>query len=338
MSDSLRPERLDDFTGQAQLVHDLNILLQAARERGDNPDHILLGGPPGLGKTTLAQIVANELGQNLVPTSAPALERPGDLLSVLTGLSAPSVVFVDEIHALPRKTEEMLYSALEDRHVDVVVGEGPSARTIRLPLEPFTLVGATTTMGSLTGPLRDRFGFIGRLTPYTDGDLARIVTRSAELLEVPITSGGAREIAIRSRGTPRIANRWLRRVRDWAQIHDRGTITATVARTALERHGIDQIGLDQLGRDILTHAISRFNGGPVGLTALASSLGETESTIAAAYEPLLMRQGLWQRTRAGRIVTPDGYRHVGMTPPERYDSETAEMSDRPTAQEQLDLP
>lgn len=317
MSDPLRPHKLSEFTGQPQLAHDLDILLQAAVARGDNPDHILLAGPPGLGKTTLAQIVANELGQELVATSAPALERPSDLLSVLSALNAPSVVFVDEVHALPRKTEEMLYSALEDRHVDVIIGDGPSARTIRLPLVPFTLVGATTNMGSLTGPLRDRFGFIGRVSPYTPEDLASIVHRSAALLEVDITGGGAREIALRSRGTPRIANRWLRRVRDWAQIHDAPTITSAVARDALERHGIDELGLDQLGRDILTHAITRFNGGPVGLSALAASVGETETTIAAAYEPILMAHGLWQRTRAGRVVTPAGYTHVGMTPPEQ---------------------
>lgn len=315
MSDPLRPARLTDFTGQPQLVHDLEVLLRAAQDRGDNPDHILLAGPPGLGKTTLAQIVANELGQPLVSTSAPALERPGDLLSVLSGITAPSVVFVDEIHALQRKTEEMLYSALEDRHVDVIVGEGPAARTIRLPLTPFTLIGATTSMGTLTGPLRDRFGFLGRVAPYTVPDLTRIVERSAHLLGVTITRGGAEEIARRSRGTPRVANRWLRRVRDWAQLNNHDTISASVAKRALTKHGIDEIGLDQLGRDILTCAITQFNGGPVGLNALAAAVGENEATIANAYEPLLMAHGLWQRTRAGRVVTLAAYQHLGLAAP-----------------------
>lgn len=334
MSDPLRPGRLAEFTGQPQLVHDLDVLLRAALDRGDNPDHILLAGPPGLGKTTLAQIVANELGQPLIATSAPALERPGDLLSVLSGLNTPSVVFVDEIHALQRKTEEMLYSALEDLHVDVIVGEGPAARTIRLPLTPFTLVGATTSLGSLTGPLRDRFGFLGRVAPYSVADLTRIVERSSTLLGVSITRGGAEEIARRSRGTPRVANRWLRRVRDWAQLNNQDTITASVAKRALAKHGIDEIGLDQLGRDILTAAITMFNGGPVGLNALASAVGENEATIANAYEPLLMSHGLWQRTRAGRVVTEAGYRHVNKPVPER----AAPSAGSHQGQTELDIP
>jgi Holliday junction DNA helicase RuvB len=320
MSDPLRPVSLADFGGQPQLTHDLGVLITAARQREQNPDHVLLAGPPGLGKTTLAQIIATETGQPLVATSAPALERPGDLVAMLTGLSTPTVVFVDEIHALARRTEEMLYSALEDGHVDVVIGEGPSARSVRIRLQPFTLVGATTQMGLLTAPLRDRFGFLGRLMPYADDDLAVIVSRSAGKLGIDVDTAAAVEIARRSRGTPRVANRWLRRVRDWAQVNGHDQVTRDVADQALTNYGIDELGLDQLGRDILMSAIANFNGGPVGLGALAASIGETESTIEQVYEPSLMARGLWARTPRGRVVTDTGYRHVGVTPAVRADS------------------
>ena len=313
MSDSLRPASLADFAGQPQLSHDISVLVGAARTRGQNPDHVLLAGPPGLGKTTLAQIVALELGQPLVSTSAPALERPGDLIALLTALRGPTVVFVDEVHSLVRRTEELLYSAMEDGHVDVIIGEGTSARSLRVKLQPFTLVGATTQMGLLTAPLRDRFGFIGRLVPYADDDLARIVARSAKLLGVDVDTDAAMEIAKRSRGTPRVANRWLRRVRDWAQVEGHDVVTGPIAVNALNRYGIDELGLDQLGRDIVISAIANFAGGPVGLAALAASIGEVESTIEQVYEPSLMARGLWQRTPRGRVVTDAGYRHVGLT-------------------------
>lgn len=312
MSKALRPETLSEFTGQPQLRHDLELLIKAARERGDNPDHILLAGPPGLGKTTLASIVARELQQPLVTTSAPALARPGDLLALLTGLTEPTVVFVDEIHALDRKTEELLYSALEDGHVDLIVGERAAARSLRIGISPFTLVGATTHMGLLSAPLRDRFGFIGRLEPYSEEELSSIVMRTASILEVDIDHEGARVIASRSRGTPRVANRWTRRVRDWVQVHAKESIDAQAATEALDSYGIDDKGLDQLGRDILTTVVAHFGGGPAGMSAIAAAVGEPEATITAVYEPALMSHGLWQRTPRGRVVTEAGYAHLGL--------------------------
>jgi len=311
----IRPASLADFAGQTQLVRDLNVLLGAAKARNECPDHILLAGPPGLGKTTLAQIVASELGLPIVTTSAPAIARPGDLLALLTGVTTPSVVFVDEIHALERRAEELLYTAMEDGYVDMVIGEGVNTRTVRLELQPFTLVGATTQMGLLSAPLRGRFGFLGRLLPYTEDELSGIVARSAKVLDVGIEPAAAATIAARSQGTPRIANRWLRRVRDWAQVHGHASITATVAEQALREFGIDELGLDPLGRDILQTAIAQFNGGPVGLTSLAAAVGEAESTIADVYEPHLLREGLLNRTKAGRVVTEKGWRHLGLTPP-----------------------
>lgn len=311
---NLRPTNLAEFAGQHQLVKDLNILLGAARERRECPDHILLAGPPGLGKTTLANIVAQELGLPMVSTSAPAIAKPGDLLALLTGVSTPSVVFVDEIHALERRAEELLYTAMEDRHVDMIIGEGVNARTIRLEIQPFTLIGATTQMGMLSAPLRGRFGFLGRLVPYTDTELAGIVTRSAGVLGVGIDTDAAQIIARRSQGTPRIANRWLRRVRDWAQMHQRETIDAKTAKESLEEFGIDELGLDPLARDILQTAIAQFNGGPVGIQSLAAAVGEAESTISDVYEPHLLREGLLTRTRQGRIVTEKGWKHLGLTP------------------------
>lgn len=311
---NLRPANLAEFAGQHQLVKDLNILLGAARERRECPDHILLAGPPGLGKTTLANIVAQELNLPMVSTSAPAIAKPGDLLALLTGVSTPSVVFVDEIHALERRAEELLYTAMEDRHVDMIIGEGVNARTIRLEIQPFTLIGATTQMGMLSAPLRGRFGFLGRLVPYTDTELAGIITRSAGVLGVDIDTDAAQIIARRSQGTPRIANRWLRRVRDWAQMHQRETIDATTAKESLEEFGIDELGLDPLARDILQTAIAQFNGGPVGIQSLAAAVGEAESTISDVYEPHLLREGLLTRTRQGRIVTEKGWKHLGLTP------------------------
>jgi Holliday junction DNA helicase RuvB len=311
----IRPTTLADFGGQDQLVRDLKVLLGAARERRECPDHILLAGPPGLGKTTLAQIVANELALPLVSASAPAIAHPGDLLAILTGVNTPSVVFVDEIHALNRKAEELLYSAMEDGHVDMVIGEGVNTRTVRLNLQPFTLIGATTQMGLLSAPLRGRFGFHGRLLPYSDDELTAIIARSAVVLGVACETSAAAVIAARSQGTPRIANRWLRRVRDWVQVHDESALTETNTRRALDEFGIDDLGLDPLGRDILQTAIAQFQGGPVGLATLAAAVGEAESTLADVYEPHLMREGLLSRTRQGRVVTAKGWRHLGLTPP-----------------------
>lgn len=314
MSNAIRPTTLAEFSGQDQLVRDLSILLGAARERRECPDHILLAGPPGLGKTTLASIVAHELALPMVSTSAPAIAKPGDLLALLTGINTPSVVFVDEIHALERRAEELLYTAMEDRHVDMIIGEGVNARTVRLEIQPFTLVGATTQMGMLSAPLRGRFGFLGRLVPYSEKELAGIVTRSAGVLGIEIDADAARTIAARSQGTPRVANRWLRRVRDWVQVHERGRIDAASAKEALAEFGIDELGLDPLARDILQTAIASFNGGPVGIGSLAAAVGEAESTIADVYEPHLLREGLITRTRQGRVVTEKGWRHLGLTP------------------------
>lgn len=314
VSTNLRPNTLAEFAGQQQLVGELNILLGAARARRECPDHILLAGPPGLGKTTLANIVAQELALPLVSTSAPAIAKPGDLLALLTGVTTPSVVFVDEIHALERRAEELLYTAMEDRHVDMIIGEGVNARTIRLEIQPFTLIGATTQMGMLSAPLRGRFGFLGRLVPYTDSELAGIVTRSANVLGITIETDAALVIARRSQGTPRIANRWLRRVRDWVQMHERDTIDVAGAEAALLEFGIDELGLDPLARDILQTAIAQFNGGPVGIQSLAAAVGEAESTISDVYEPHLLREGLITRTRQGRIVTEKGWKHLGLTP------------------------
>jgi holliday junction DNA helicase RuvB len=316
VSDALRPVSLDDFNGQEQLVRDLRVLLGAARNRDEPSDHILFSGPAGLGKTTLAQIIANELAMPLVSTSAPGIARPGDMLALLTALGGPSVVFIDEVHALDRKAEELLYTAMEDGHVDVIIGEGPQARSLRLPLKPFTLVGATTQQGMLSQPLRDRFGFLGRLTPYRTEELARIVERSAGLLGVELGRGASTIIAERSRGTPRVANRWLRRVRDWSEVHHKPKITAKVAERALAEFGIDELGLDPLARDILLTAVAHFAGGPVGISTLAAAVGEAERTLEDVYEPHLMREGLLRRTRSGRVVTQRGWQHLGLTPPD----------------------
>lgn len=317
---SLRPTSFEEFGGQPSVTSDLRILVGAAKARGAMPDHVLLSGPPGLGKTTLAEIIARELAVPVVNTSGPALEKPGDLAALLSSLSHPCVVFVDEIHALDRKAEEMLYSAMEDGVLDIIVGEGAKTRTLRLPLVDFTLVGATTQTGLLSAPLRDRFGYLGRLSLYSDSDLASIVARSAALLGARIDADGAALIASRSRGTPRVANMWLRRVRDWAQVHGHGILTAQLAQEALESYGVDSLGLDAFARDLLTVLLVNFQGGPAGLSALASSLGEAPVTIEQVYEPHLLKLGLIARTPRGRVATPAAALHLGIAQPGSEDS------------------
>jgi Holliday junction DNA helicase RuvB len=313
--DALRPTRLAEFGGQPDIARDLNILLGAARKRQQLPDHMCFAGPPGLGKTSLAHIIAHELSLPLVATSGPAVEKSGDLAAMLTEMNRDTVVFIDEIHRLPRSIEEYLYSPMEDGMLELTVGSGDKSRVVRLPLAPFVLVGATTQLGALSAPLRDRFGYTGRLKLYENDALADIVTRSAGLLDVAITVDGAYTIAGRSRGTPRIANRMLRRVRDWAQMNDRAEIDAETAEAALTSFGVDAIGLDALARDILTALIVQFGGGPVGLKTLAAAVGEDESTISDVYESHLMRVGLLTRTPRGRVATAAAYTHLGMTPP-----------------------
>jgi Holliday junction DNA helicase RuvB len=313
---SLRPRRLAEFVGQARLRQHLEILLEAARRRGEAVDHLLLAGPPGLGKTTLASIVASEMGVALRVTSGPALERAGDLASVLTNLDEGDVLFIDEIHRLPRVVEEVLYPAMEDFQLDIVIGRGPSARSIRLDLPRFTLVGATTRTGLITGPLRDRFGFVARLDYYSPEELEAIVVRAARILGVPIDPEGAAEVARRSRGTPRIATRLLRRVRDFAEVRSDGTVTRETAREGLALFEVDEAGLDKVDRAILGAVCERFGGGPVGLSTLAISVGEAPETVEDVYEPFLLQRGLLQRTPRGRVATPAAWAHLGLTPPE----------------------
>ncbi|HIV56464.1 MAG TPA: Holliday junction branch migration DNA helicase RuvB [Candidatus Stackebrandtia faecavium] len=313
---SLRPEKLDELIGQNRVRQQLELLLSGAKGRQTPPDHILLSGPPGLGKTTLAMIVAAELGVPLRQTSGPAIERSGDLAAVLTSLTPGEVLFVDEIHRMARPAEELLYTAMEDFRVDVVVGKGPGATAIPLDLEPFTLVGATTRSGLLTGPLRDRFGFMGQLEFYDACDLETIVHRSAHICAVEVTDDGAWEIARRSRGTPRIANRLLRRVRDYAQVRADGVIDRAVARAALELYDVDELGLDRLDKAVLYALVESFNGGPVGLATLAVAVGEQADTVEEVCEPFLVRSGLLARTPRGRVATDKGWRHVGKTPPQ----------------------
>ena len=311
---SLRPHSLQEYIGQEKAKENLSIYIEAAKTRGESLDHVLLHGPPGLGKTTLSNIIANEMGVNIRVTSGPAIEKQGDLAAILTNLNEGDVLFIDEIHRLSRSVEEILYPAMEDFSVDIMIGKGPSARSIRLDLPHFTLIGATTRSGQLTAPLRDRFGVILRLELYTPEELAKIVTRSAGILNIGIDEEGALEIASRSRGTPRIANRLLKRVRDVAQVKYDGMITLEVAQDALARFEIDELGLDDFDRRLLHTMISHYNGGPVGLETLAASLGEEGVTIEDVCEPYLMQLGFLARTARGRVVTALAYEHLGLTP------------------------
>ncbi len=313
MEASVRPKKLADFIGQARLKENLEIAIQAARSRGDALDHVLLFGPPGLGKTTLAQILANELGVVIKTSSGPLLERKGDLTAVLTSLEAREVFFLDEIHRLLPSIEEILYPAMEDYRIDLVIGQGPGARIHAYKLNKFTLVGATTRAGLITAPLRSRFGIVHRLDFYTPADLHEIVHRSAKILNIPVDDDGAHEIARRARGTPRVANRLLRRVRDYAQVKADGKIWLNVAREALQMLGVDDHGLDDMDRQLLLTIIQKYNGGPVGLNTLAASLSEEEDAIEELCEPYLMQMGLLDRTPRGRVATPLAYSHMGVT-------------------------
>lgn len=309
---SLRPKRLQEYIGQHQAKQNLTIFIKAALARGEALDHVLLYGPPGLGKTTLAGIIANELGVNFRITSGPAIERPGDLAALLTNLGERDLLFIDEVHRLSRSVEEVLYSAMEDYALDIIIGKGPSARSIRIDLPPFTLVGATTRAGALSAPLRDRFGVISRLEYYEDKDLIDIIQRAADILKIPIEDRGAEEIARRSRGTPRIANRLLKRVRDFAQVKGDGVITDSIADQALQLLEVDQYGLDRTDRRLLTTIITKFGGGPVGLDTLAAAISEETETIEDVYEPFLLQLGFLNRTPRGRIATIAAYQHLGI--------------------------
>ncbi|MBI5277481.1 MAG: Holliday junction branch migration DNA helicase RuvB [Burkholderiales bacterium] len=312
---ALRPKLLHEYVGQAKTREQLEIFIGAVRKRGEALDHVLLFGPPGLGKTTLSHIIAHELGVNLRQTSGPVLEKPKDLAALLTNLEKNDVLFIDEIHRLSPVVEEILYPALEDYQIDIMIGEGPAARSIKLDLQPFTLVGATTRAGMLTNPLRDRFGIVARLEFYSAEELARIVHRSAGLLQVPIDGAGTTEIAKRSRGTPRVANRLLRRVRDYADVKGTGQITEDIAHLALAMLDVDPQGFDVMDRKLLEAVVHRFDGGPVGLDNIAASIGEERDTIEDVIEPYLIQQGYLQRTPRGRVATMAAYRHLGVTPP-----------------------
>lgn len=314
---SLRPHRLDEYVGQENVKELLKVYIEAAKQRGDALDHVLLYGPPGLGKTTLANIIAAEMGVSIRITSGPALEKTGDIVALLTNLQEGDILFIDEIHRLSRTVEEVLYPAMEDFEFDIIIGKGPSARSIRFDLPKFTLIGATTRSGQLTSPFRDRFGVLFRLELYTVKELAQIVTRSADILGIKIEPQGAEEIASRSRGTPRIANRLLKRVRDFAQIMGDGTITKEIAQSALLKLNIDEIGLDNTDRNMLEAMIRSFGGGPVGLDTLAAMTGEEAITIEDVYEPYLMQLGFINRTPRGRVVTPAAYKHLGFDYPQK---------------------
>ncbi len=314
---AIRPKTLQDYVGQPSVKEQMDIFITAARNRSEALDHVLIFGPPGLGKTTLAHIVANEMKVNLRQTSGPVLERPGDLAAILTNLEPNDVLFVDEIHRLSPVVEEVLYPALEDFQLDIMIGEGPAARSIKLDLPPFTLVGATTRAGLLTSPLRDRFGIVQRLDFYTPDDLKAIATRSAGILNLPLESGGARQIAERSRGTPRIVNRLLRRVRDFAEVRSDGVVTEKVAISAMDMLEVDPNGFDAMDRRLLQTIIDKFDGGPVGIESLAAAVGEERGTIEDVLEPYLIQQGFMMRTARGRVATKNAYLHFGLPPPTR---------------------
>jgi Holliday junction DNA helicase RuvB len=312
---TLRPRVFSEYVGQAKITDNLKVFVEAAKQREEALDHVLFCGPPGLGKTTLAHVIANELDVNLVSTSGPAVERKGDLAGILTNLKPRDVLFIDEVHRLPRVVEENLYPAMEDFRFDYIVGEGPSARNLKLKLAPFTLVGATTRTALLSSPMRDRFGVVCRLEFYPPEELGQILERSADILQVKLDQAGAVEIARRSRGTPRVANRLLRRVRDFAQVLGDGTVTAAVAREALARLEVDDLGLDRMDYLILKTIIERFGGGPVGVEAIAASISEEKDTIEEVYEPFLLQEGLINRTARGRTATSRAFKHLGITPP-----------------------